>query len=67
MEKAFYRVNEVAEIIGLGRSMTYKLVHEGTIPSVRFLGMNSIRVPRKALEDWIAAQIAQEYDGGESK
>lgn len=54
--RAFYRVSEVAEIIGLGRSLTYRLVAEEKIPSVWLAGCRSRRVSAKALEEWIEAQ-----------
>lgn len=56
MEKAFYRVPEVAEILGLGKSLTYKLVAEGRIPSVWLAGGRSRRVPAMALKKWIEEQ-----------
>lgn len=56
MEKAFLKISEVAEIIGLGKSMTYKLIGNGHIPSVKLAGLTSRRVSRKALEAWIAEQ-----------
>lgn len=56
MEKAFYRIPEVAEIIGLGKSLTYRLVAEGTIPSVWLAGCRSRRVPASALKKWIEDQ-----------
>lgn len=56
MEKAFYRVSEVSEIIGLGKSLTYRLVAEGQIPSVWLAGCRSRRVPREALNRWIEQQ-----------
>jgi len=58
MEKAFFRVPEVAEIIGLGKSLTYKLVAEGEIPSVMLAGCRSRRVARKDLQEWIAKQAS---------
>lgn len=59
MDKAFYRVNEVAEIIGLGRSLTYRLIAEGRIPSVWLAGCRSRRVPAASLRKWIEEQEAQ--------
>lgn len=56
MEKAFLKISEVAEVIGLGKSMVYKLVGDGHIPSVKLAGLTSRRVSRKALEAWIAEQ-----------
>lgn len=56
MEKAFYRIPEVAEIIGLGKSLTYKLVAEGQIPSVWLAGCRSRRVAAEELKKWIEEQ-----------
>ncbi|MFZ4509040.1 MAG: helix-turn-helix transcriptional regulator [Fimbriimonas sp.] len=56
MEKAFFKINEVAKIIGLGTSLTYRLVAEGKIPSVWLAGCRSRRVPRTSLDAWIKAQ-----------
>ncbi|MBX3114556.1 MAG: helix-turn-helix domain-containing protein [Fimbriimonadaceae bacterium] len=65
MEKAFYRINEVAEIIGLGKSLTYKLVSEGHIPSVYLAGSRARRIHKTALENWIKSQsnLTGEGDG----
>ncbi len=56
MEKAFYRIPEVAEILSLGKSVTYKLVAEGKIPSVWMNGLKARRVPAEALKRFIAEQ-----------
>ena len=56
MDKAFYRISEVAQIIGLGRSLTYRLVAEGQIPSVWLAGCRSRRVSAEALKKWIEEQ-----------
>jgi excisionase family DNA binding protein len=63
MEKAFYKVPEVAEIIGLGKSLTYKLVAEGKIPSIWIDGCRSRRVPAGMLKAWIEEQT---QNGGRS-
>jgi len=56
MEKAFYRISEVAEIIGLGKSLTYRLIASGEIPSVFLAGCRSRRVPVDQLKKWVADQ-----------
>ena len=56
-KQVFLRINEVAEIIGMGRSKTYMLVASGEIPSVYIGGSKSRRVPRAALDRWIESQI----------
>ncbi len=43
----YYTVEEVAKVLKLKKSHTYKLIHSGVIPSVR-LG-RFIRVPESAL------------------
>jgi excisionase family DNA binding protein len=60
MERAFFKVPEVAEIIGLGKSLTYRLVAEGQIPSVMLAGCRSRRVSSDALKAWIEAQKQKE-------
>ena len=54
-------VGEVAEILGLSRPRTYQLVSEGRIPAVR-TGPRRIRVPRAALDEWLAAQAREALD-----
>ncbi len=58
MEKAFLRVGEVANVIGLGRSLTYRLIAEGKIPSLKLAGTNSLRVSAKVLQEWIEREEA---------
>ena len=51
LEKLLLRPTEVAEALGLGRTMIYELLATGELPSVRF--GRSIRVPVRALEAWV--------------
>lgn len=46
------KVEEVAEMIGMGRSKTYALIKEGAFPVVR-LGEKTIRVRPEDLRRWI--------------
>jgi len=48
MEKQTYSVTEVSQILGLGRVSTYRAIHRGEIPSIRFNGR--ILVPRSGIE-----------------
>lgn len=57
-ERLLLRVEEVAEMLSLGRSKTYDLVATGVLPSVR-LG-RSVRVPADALRRWLEAQCCNE-------
>ena len=61
-ERLLYRVEEVAEMLGLGRSKTYQLVASGELPSVR-LG-RCVRVPVQALRRWIESQATHEVEEG---
>jgi excisionase family DNA binding protein len=40
---------EAGRMLGIGRNLTFRLIHEGTIPALR-LG-KKLRVPVAALED----------------
>jgi excisionase family DNA binding protein len=46
------RVDEAARLLGIGTTLAYELVGRGVLPHVR-LG-RAVRVPRAALESWIA-------------
>jgi len=48
------RVDEAARLLAIGTTLAYELVGRGDLPSIR-LG-RSVRVPRAALEAWIAAK-----------
>lgn len=54
----FYRIEEVAHLLGLGKSKTYLLVAGGEIPSIR-IG-KSVRVPVSCLEDWVNRMVSSE-------
>ena len=46
-----YTVNDIAAILGIGRTSAYKLANSGLFKTIR-IG-NMIRISRKSLEDWI--------------
>ncbi len=52
MSRELLRVHEVARLLGIGRSKTYELIARGELPSLRIGRL--VRVPRHALEQWIA-------------
>lgn len=54
MEPRTYRVEEIAEILGIGRSSAYKLVQQGQFKVVR-IG-SSIRISRSSFDSWLEAQ-----------
>ena len=53
MDKLLLKPSEVAQILGIGRSLTYELIAQGVIPHIR-LG-RCIRVSAQALQEWIKA------------
>lgn len=52
--RATYQVTEVAVLLDLCPTTTYKLVREGTIPAVRMGGQ--WRIPRARFHDWLDSQ-----------
>lgn len=46
-----YRVEEIAQILGIGRSTAYNLVKTGCFKVVR-IG-SSIRISRKSFDEWL--------------
>jgi len=56
-ESAMLTVDEVKKILRIGTNKAYEMVAQKKIPSIK-LG-NSIRVPRKALMDWIEKEAAK--------
>ena len=52
LERLLYSIREAAELLSIGRVKLYELVAAGRIESVRLDG--SRRIPREALEDFIA-------------
>lgn len=47
------RVHEAARLLGIGTTLAYELIGQGRLPHIR-LG-RALRVPRRALEEHIAA------------
>ena len=52
MEPLLLKAGDVAKLLGLGRSKVFAMLALGELPVIR-IG-RSVRVPRAALEDWIA-------------
>lgn len=51
-ERLLLTVEEAAERLGIGKTLTWELVWDGVLPSIR-LG-RCVRIPLRALEEWIA-------------
>ena len=52
VEPLLLKAGDVAKLLGLGRSKVFAMLAVGELPVIR-IG-RSVRVPRAALEDWIA-------------
>jgi len=50
-----YRVEEAAEVMGIGRSTVYELIWAGELNTVR-VGKRGQRVPVDEIKRWIAEQ-----------
>ena len=53
-ERRAYIVEEIAAILGIGRTSAYKLVKEGNFKTVR-IG-NAIRISKKSFDEWLDSQ-----------
>jgi prophage regulatory protein len=51
MEKLLLKISDVAKVLNIGRSLSYELITQGQIPSIR-VG-RCLRVSSEALEKWI--------------
>ena len=56
-EKETLTVKEAAKVLGIGRSLAYRLANDGTMPTLR-LGRR-ILIPRQALAQLLDAQTAE--------
>jgi excisionase family DNA binding protein len=50
-ERKTYTVEEIAQILGIGRTSAYSLVKEGHFKSVR-IG-NAIRISKRSFDEWL--------------
>lgn len=53
-EPRTYKVEEIAKILGIGRSSAYNLIREGQFKTVR-IG-TSIRISKKSFDEWLDQQ-----------
>lgn len=56
LQRMLLRPLEAAEVLGIGRTKVYDLIHRGEIPSIRFDG--SIRIPTDQLRETIARKAS---------
>ena len=57
MNKKLYRVEEVAEVLTVGRTKVFDLIRSGRLASVKVGG--SRRITKKAIEDYIDSLAAE--------
>ena len=50
-EKRIYTVDEIQDILGIGRNSAYSLVKSGVFHSVRIGG--NIRISKKSFDEWL--------------
>ena len=50
-EKRIYKVDEIQDILGIGRNAAYNLVKSGVFHSVRIDG--NIRISKKSFDEWL--------------
>ena len=56
-EKETLTVEETAKVLGIGRSLAYRMAQDGEIPTLR-LGRR-ILIPRQAITELLGAQTAE--------
>ena len=56
-----YTVEDIAAILGIGKSSAYKLANSGEFQTIR-IG-NMIRISRKSFEDWLGMEDITLPDG----
>ncbi len=61
MEKLLLKVSEAGEMLGVGRSRMYEMLATKELPSCR-IG-KSIRIPVKALDEWVEKQQSDDQEG----
>ena len=61
MERLLLKPMEVAQALGIGRSLAYDLIARREIPSVR-IG-RCIRVSADSLQQWLKDQESQRHNG----
>jgi excisionase family DNA binding protein len=57
-DKRTYTVDEIQDILEIGRNSAYNLVKSGVFHSVRVGG--NIRISKKSFDDWLDQQMSSE-------
>jgi len=64
MDSKLMRVEDVQRVLGISRWKTYEMITRGELPVLRIGRL--VRVPRPALDEWIAANTAGGPDRGQA-
>ena len=59
---AFYSVEDIRRILGIGRNTAYKLVGESDFPSI-YIG-NRVVIPADLFQAWVSKQASKRKEGG---
>jgi len=59
-ERLLVRGGEVAAALGISRALAFRWMAEGVLPVVRVRGARTVRVPKAALDVWIATNTRNE-------
>ena len=59
---AFYSVEDIQRLLGIGRNSAYKLVADKDFPAI-YVG-NRIIIPADLFQEWISKQAAHRKGGG---
>ncbi len=57
MERQFYTVTEIAEILGISKPSVYRAIADGEIPSVTIRGR--VLVPKRWVDQLLQTQLLQ--------
>jgi excisionase family DNA binding protein len=56
--------HEVASLLSISRALAYRWMQDGTLPALRAPQGRIVRVPREALDQWIAKNTRAAECGG---
>lgn len=63
-DKLLLSAPEVAATLNISRALAYRWMQDGTLPVLRAPAGRVVRVPRVALEQWIAENTRNAQAGG---
>lgn len=60
MEKLVYRMKDLTQVIGLGKSKIYRMVNDGEFPKPIELAPNAVGWPSDEVKVWVASRSRRE-------